>query len=127
MYKYMKHATFATNQKMSCMRSDTLGTSSTSPMNPSKAPKTPRPTVWIFICGIFGVRIVPRKQSPARTKNASAGTNENAMFHVEPLNQLGNGRIHPPSQSVTAIEETASMAAYSARKNSDQRNPLYSV
>ena len=28
---------------------------------------------------------------------------------------------------VTAMEETASMAAYSARKKSDQRKPLYSV
>src|SRR5271167_3893502 len=127
MYKYMKNATFATNQKMSCMRSRTPGSSNTSPTNPSKAPKIPKPKVWIFICWIFGMRMVPRKQRPARTKNASAGTNENARSQEDPLNQLGNGRIHPPSQSVTAIDETASIAAYSARKNSDQRNPLYSV
>src|SRR5947207_11587526 len=38
-----------------------------------------------------------------------------------------NGRIQPPSQSVTAIDDTAIIAAYSARKNSDQRKPLYSV
>ena len=73
------------------------------------------------------MRTVPSKHSPASTKNVSAGTNENAKSHAEPLSQLGNGRIHPPSHSVTAIDETASIAAYSARKNSDQRNPLYSV
>ncbi len=49
------------------------------------------------------------------------------MSHVGPPNQLGKGRIHPPSHSVTAIDDTASIAAYSARKNSDQRKPLYSV
>ena len=39
----------------------------------------------------------------------------------------GNGRNHPPSHSVTAIDETAIIAEYSARKNNDQRKPLYSV
>ena len=41
--------------------------------------------------------------------------------------QFGNGRIHPPSHSVTAIDDTAIIAEYSARKNNDQRKPLYSV
>src|SRR5450759_1631265 len=78
-------------------------------------------------CGIFGMRMVPRKHMAASTKNVNAGRNENAMSHVGPPKRLGNGRIHPPSHSVTAIEDTASMAEYSARKNSDQRKPLYSV
>src|ERR1039458_459863 len=78
-------------------------------------------------CGIFGMRMVPRKHMAASTKNVSAGRNEKAMFHVEPPSHVGKGRIHPPSQSVTAIDDTASMAEYSARKNSDQRKPLYSV
>ncbi len=43
------------------------------------------------------------------------------------MSQCGNGRIHPPSQSVTAIDETAIIAEYSARKNNDQRKPEYSV
>src|ERR1700685_1697577 len=93
---------------MSCTRSRTGGISSTSPMNPSSNPKIPRPT-------------------KASTNKVSAGNNENAVFQVDPLNQLGKGRIHPPSHSVTAIDETASIAAYSARKNNDQRKPLYSV
>src|SRR6187397_1114013 len=40
---------------------------------------------------------------------------------------LGNGLSHPPKNRVTAIEETAIMLAYSARKNREKRNPLYSV
>src|SRR5580693_5876215 len=55
------------------------------------------------------------------------GIKENAPSHVGPFSRFGNGRNHPPSQSVTAIEETAIMAEYSARKNNDQRKPLYSV
>src|SRR5213075_2804574 len=39
---------------------------------------------------------------------------------VSPVSQCGNGRIHPPSHSVTAIDETAIIAEYSARKNNDQ-------
>src|SRR5579871_3384622 len=64
---------------------------------------------------------------PARNRNVSPGIKENARSHVGPLSKFGNGRSHPPSHSVTAIEETAIIAEYSARKNSDQRNPLYSV
>src|SRR5208337_617076 len=73
------------------------------------------------------MRMVPRKHIPASTKKVNAGRNEKAKSHVGPPSQLGKGRIHPPSHSVTAIDDTASMAAYSARKKSDQRNPLYSV
>src|SRR3954463_2600038 len=40
---------------------------------------------------------------------------------------LGNGRSHPPRNSVVATEETTIMFAYSARKNSANRMPLYSV
>src|SRR5271167_670954 len=73
------------------------------------------------------MRIVPRKHIAAKTKNVSAGRKEKARSHVGPPSRFGKGRIHPPSHSVTAIDETASIAAYSARKNSDQRKPLYSV
>src|SRR6266576_240760 len=63
----------------------------------------------------------------ARNRKVSPGISENTRSQVSPLNELGNGRIHPPSHKVTAIDETAIMAEYSARKNSDQRKPLYSV
>src|SRR5690242_7493745 len=64
---------------------------------------------------------------PARNRNVIPGKNEKAFSHVAPLSQFGNGRSHPPSQRVTAIDETAIIAEYSARKNKDQRKPLYSV
>src|SRR6266404_3963824 len=63
----------------------------------------------------------------ARNRKVSPGISENNRSQVSPLSALGNGRIHPPSHKVTAIEETAIIAEYSARKNSDQRKPLYSV
>ncbi len=40
---------------------------------------------------------------------------------------FGNGRSHPPKNSVVATDETTIMFAYSARKNSANRMPLYSV
>ena len=46
---------------------------------------------------------------------------------MDPLSRFGNGRSHPPSHSVTAIDDTAIIAEYSARKNKDHRKPLYSV
>src|SRR6202140_5524642 len=54
------------------------------------------------------------------------GKNEKIESQVDPP-KFGNGRSHPPSHNVTAIDETAIMAEYSARKNNDQRKPLYSV
>src|SRR5712672_331907 len=63
----------------------------------------------------------------ANTRKTTPGKREKALSHVAPLRKFGNGRSHPPNQSVTAIEDTAIMAEYSARKNSDQRKPLYSV
>src|SRR6266568_8629920 len=63
----------------------------------------------------------------ANNKNVMAGKNEKMESHRGPLNQLGKGRSHPPSHKVTAIDDTAIIAEYSARKNKDQRNPLYSV
>src|SRR5581483_7779026 len=39
----------------------------------------------------------------------------------------GNGRNQPPRKSVTTTDETTIMLAYSARKNSANRIPLYSV
>src|SRR5579863_566924 len=73
------------------------------------------------------MRAAPSRHSPASPKIVSAGMNENAVSQAPLLNQFGNGRSHPPSHRVTAMDETASMAAYSARKNNDHRNPLYSV
>src|ERR1700687_5283668 len=63
----------------------------------------------------------------ARKRNVAPGTNENMLSQVGPLRRFGNGRSHPPSHNVTAIDDTAMMAEYSARKTSDQRKPLYSV
>src|SRR5438034_4845129 len=40
---------------------------------------------------------------------------------------FGNGLSHPPKNSVVATDETTIMLAYSARKNSAKRMPLYSV
>src|SRR5215472_779747 len=67
------------------------------------------------------------KAISARPPNVRQGNNEKMKSHVGPLSPLGNGRIHPPSQRVTAIDETAIIAAYSASINNDQRRPLYSV
>src|SRR6266478_5828091 len=64
---------------------------------------------------------------PARKRKVIPGNREKTRSHFAPVKRLGNGRNHPPSHSVTAIEETAIIAEYSARKNKDQRNPLYSV
>src|SRR6266516_1340827 len=64
---------------------------------------------------------------PARNQKGRPGTSENANSDVEPFRRFGNGRSHPPNQSVTAMDETAIIAEYSARKNKDQRKPLYSV
>src|SRR5579864_7520150 len=77
--------------------------------------------------GCLGMRAALKKHMPAKNRNEIPGKKENALSHVGPLSQLGNGRSHPPSHSVTAIEETAIIAEYSARKNNDQRKPLYSV
>src|ERR1700746_9938 len=55
------------------------------------------------------------------------GKREKTRSHIGPVSVLGKGRSHPPSHSVTAIDETAIIAEYSARKNKDQRKPLYSV
>src|SRR6266852_9895243 len=63
----------------------------------------------------------------ARNRKISPGIRENTRSQVSPLKALGNGRIHPPSHKATAIDETAIIAEYSARKKSDQRKPLYSV
>src|SRR3954466_94922 len=64
---------------------------------------------------------------PARNKNVSPGIREKTKSQVGPCSAFGKGRSHPPSHNVTAIDETAIIAEYSARKNRDQRKPLYSV
>src|SRR6185312_1228444 len=63
----------------------------------------------------------------AKTRKLRPGNKENTVSQGSPLSQCENGRSHPPSHRVTAIEETAIIAEYSARKNKDQRKPLYSV
>src|ERR1700682_2019207 len=63
----------------------------------------------------------------ARKRNVIPGNKEKIRSQVGPVRKFGNGRSHPPSHSVTAMEETAIIAEYSARKNNDQRKPLYSV
>src|SRR4051812_46660344 len=73
------------------------------------------------------MRRTETQQSPPITVNRNAGTTEKATSHVWPESAFGNGRSHPPSHSVTAIALMAIIDAYSARKNNDQRNPLYSV
>src|ERR1700694_4593244 len=63
----------------------------------------------------------------ANARKVSPGNRENTESQGSPLNQCENGRSQPPSHRVTAIEDTAIIAEYSARKNKDQRKPLYSV
>src|SRR5512142_1491 len=87
------------------------------------------------------MRKVPMAANAASIKKQTADTSEKAkstaprgaacsqnpgMVMAGPC-QLENGRSQPPSHKVTAMEETASMAVYSARKKRDQRKPLYSV
>src|SRR5580658_9144926 len=88
------------------------------------------------------MRAVLKKQMAAKNRNVrpgnraktksnapaagSAGVHRWGIIMIGPC-RAGNGRSQPPSHSVTAIEDTAIMAEYSARKNKDQRNPLYSV
>src|SRR5579863_6270128 len=73
------------------------------------------------------MRAALKKHIAASKRNAIPGNSEKTRSHVRPLSKFGNGRSHPPSQRVTAMEDTAIMAEYSARKNNDQRKPLYSV
>src|SRR4029077_1289179 len=73
------------------------------------------------------MRAALKKHAPAKNTKEIPGKKENALSQVGPFSQCGNGRSHPPSHSVTAIEDTAIIAEYSARKNNDQRKPLYSV
>src|SRR5579864_7534797 len=74
---------------------------------------------------IPGTREKARSRAPAGA-DVSAGGQKCGIVIAGPC-QPGNGRSHPPSHSVTAIDETAIIAEYSARKNKDQRKPLYSV
>src|ERR1051326_1911673 len=100
---------------------------STRPITARTRPKAPNPNFWNLKYGWFDIRAVARKASTARNKNVTPGTKKNTLSQVSPLSQCGNGRSHPPSHMVTAMDETAIMAEYSAKKNKDQRNPLYSV
>src|ERR1700730_16618910 len=124
---YMENATLALNQKISWMRSRTGGTNRAAPIKARTAANPPKPMVWILKYGCLGMRTVLYKVIAARNRNVKPGTKENTRSQVSPSSAWGNGRIHPPIHKVTAMDETAIMAEYSARKNSDQRNPLYSV
>src|SRR5579864_586007 len=73
------------------------------------------------------MRATPTNAIKARAKKVSPGNNENTRSQVSPDKVLGNGRYHPPSHKVTAIDDTAIIAAYSPSMNNDQRKPLYSV
>ena len=61
-------------------------------------------------------KILPQNQTQGgiRSRNDSAST-------------LGNGRIQPPKNISATMAEITMMLAYSARKNSANRIPLYSV
>src|SRR5437588_12124076 len=73
------------------------------------------------------MRAALNKVSPARARKVSPGNKEKTRSQAGPASRLGNGRNHPPSRRVTKIDDTAIIAEYSARKNKDKRNPLYSV
>src|ERR1700687_475539 len=73
------------------------------------------------------MRPTPTKALTASASKLNPGNNENTKSQVSPVNVLGKGRNHPPSHKVTAIDDTAIMAAYSPSMKSDQRKPLYSV
>src|SRR6202040_3735769 len=77
--------------------------------------------------GCLGMRTVLKKHIAAKKRNVKPGKSEKTRSQVELFKRLGNGRSHPPSHNVTAMDETAIIAEYSARKNKDQRKPLYSV
>src|ERR1700757_4350916 len=62
-----------------------------------------------------------------KKRNVNPGMRAKARSHVDPCSALGKGGSPPPAQRVTAINETAIIAEYSARKKKDQRKPLYSV
>src|SRR5437016_4837881 len=96
-------------------------------MNANTAPKPPSPICWILNEGCFGIRAVPTKAIAASSRKVAAGQSEKNSSQPGPAIQFWNGRCHPPSHNVTAMDDTASMAAYSAKKNSDQRKPEYSV
>src|SRR5688572_6079192 len=49
------------------------------------------------------------------------------MYRKPNAGTFGNGGSHPPRNSVVTTDETTIMLAYSARKNSANRIPLYSV
>src|ERR1700722_12076588 len=63
----------------------------------------------------------------ASARNVRPGVTEKISSQVDPLSALGNGRSQPPSQGVTAIENTAIIAEYSPTKKNARGEPLYSV
>src|SRR5260370_36294607 len=83
--------------------------------------------VRILKKGSLGMRGLLKKNIPAKKRNVIPENKEKPRSQVGPVRKFGKGRSHPPSHSVTAMEETAIMAEYSARKNNDHRKPLYSV
>src|SRR5580692_4570404 len=73
------------------------------------------------------MRRTPTKAMTASARKLDPGNNEKTSSHASQVRVLGKGRNHPLSHIVTAIDETAIIAAYSPSMKSDQRKPLYSV
>src|SRR5579863_7921418 len=73
------------------------------------------------------MRTTPMKAMTANARNVNPGKSENTKSQVSPVKVLGNGRYHPPSHRVAAMDDTAIIAAYSPSMKSDQRRPQYSV
>src|SRR5579863_3933833 len=109
------------------MRVLTGGINRIRPIRPRTTPKPASPMVCTRNSGCLGMRTTLKKHIAAKKRNVTPGKSEKISFQVEPPRKFGNGRSHPPSHNVTAIDETAIIAEYSAKKNNDHRNPLYSV
>src|SRR5262249_38963156 len=70
-------------------------------------------------------RLTSGTLSAAEPRNRTTGTPKFIGNSSQAI--FGNGRSQPPQNSVTATADTTKMLAYSARKYSAQRKPLYSV
>ena len=127
MYMYMENATLALNQKMSCTRSRTGGDEQDhADQGQNRAESAQADGLHLEVWMLRHARGAV-KSDRGEEQERQAWDQREHQVPGSPSSALGNGRIHPPSHRVTAMDETAIIAEYSARKNSDQRNPLYSV
>ena len=69
--------------------------------------------------------VMPFRQPRAISRHSAAG--KTTLSGTSRTATFGNGRSQPPKNSVTQSPLITTIAAYSARKNSDQRKPEYSV